>query len=247
MAYDMPPLSEELLKLVDWVARYTLAAPGQVLRAVLRSTEALDTPKPVVAFRRTGHEPEKLTPARLRVLDALMDDMAWPKAALIGATGVSPSVIEGLERAGAVERLEMPAPPVVLPPDPDGAIATLSPDQQKALAEITALDPHQFGVALLDGVTGGGKTEVFFEAVADTLRAGRQALILLPEIALTNTFISRFTKRFGTRPAEWHSDMTPAQRGQGVARRARWHGARGGRRPLGAVPAVSRTGHAGAR
>ena len=53
-AYDLPPLSEELLKLVDWVARYTLAAPGQVLRAVLRSTEALDAPKPVVAFRRTG-------------------------------------------------------------------------------------------------------------------------------------------------------------------------------------------------
>ncbi|MBE0581295.1 primosomal protein N' [Devosia sp.] len=211
-AYDIPPLSEELLKLVDWVARYTLAAPGQVLRAVLRSTEALDTPKPVIAFRRTGHEPEKLTPARLRVLDTLMDGMAWPKAALIGATGVSPSVIEGLERAGAVERLEMPPPPVVLPPDPDGAIATLSPDQQKALDEITALDPHKFGVALLDGVTGGGKTEVFFEAVADTLRAGRQALILLPEIALTNTFIARFTKRFGTRPAEWHSDMTPAQR-----------------------------------
>ncbi|OYX00664.1 MAG: primosomal protein N', partial [Rhizobiales bacterium 32-66-8] len=138
--------------------------------------------------------------------------MAWPKAALVGVTGVSPSVIEGLERAGAVERLEIPAPPIVLPPDPDGAVATLSDDQQQALAEITALDPHQFGVALLDGVTGGGKTEVFFEAVADTLRARRQALILLPEIALTNTFISRFTKRFGTRPAEWHSDMTPLQR-----------------------------------
>ena len=211
-AYDVPPLSEELLKLVDWVARYTLAAPGQVLRAVLRSTEALDPPRPVIAYRRTGHEPEKLTPARLRVLDALMDGMAWPRSALIGATGVSPSVIEGLERAGAVERLEMAPPPVVLPPDPDGAVAELSDTQAKALAEITALDPHQFGVALLDGVTGGGKTEVFFEAVAETLRAGRQALILLPEIALTNTFIARFTRRFGTRPAEWHSDMTPAQR-----------------------------------
>ncbi|HEX9859487.1 MAG TPA: primosomal protein N', partial [Paracoccaceae bacterium] len=212
LAYDVPPLSGELLKLVDWVARYTLAAPGQVLRAVLRSTEALDAPKPVIAFRRTGFEPERLTPARLRVLDALMDGMAWPKAALIGATGVSASVIEGLERSGAVERLEMAAPPVVLPPDPDGAIATLSEAQRAALAEISALDPHHFGVALLDGVTGGGKTEVFFEAVAETLRAGRQALILLPEIALTNTFISRFTKRFGTRPAEWHSDMTPVQR-----------------------------------
>jgi primosomal protein N' (replication factor Y) len=211
-AYDVPPLSEELLKLVEWVSRYTLATPGAVLRAVLRSTEALDPPKPVVAFRRTGIEPEKLTPARLRVLDALMDDMAWPKAALVGATGVSSSVIEGLERAGAVERLEMPPPPVVLPPDPDSTITKLSEPQQAALDQILALDPHKYGVALLDGVTGGGKTEVFFEAVADTLRAGRQALILLPEIALTNTFIARFTRRFGEKPAEWHSDMTPLQR-----------------------------------
>src|SRR5690606_6369297 len=210
--FELPPLSEELLRLVDWVARYTLAPPGQVLRAVLRSTEALDTPRPIIAYLRTGFEPEKLTPARLRVLDALNDDMAWPKAALIGATGVSPSVIDGLERAGAVERLEMPPPPVVLPPDPEAAIATLSPGQQQALDQIAALDVNQFGVALLDGVTGSGKTEVFFEAVAATLRAGRQALILLPEIALTNTFIARFTKRFGTKPAEWHSDMTPLQR-----------------------------------
>src|SRR5690606_6434343 len=80
------------------------------------------------------------------------------------------------------------------------------------LARIRELAVDAFGVALLDGVTGGGKTEVFFEAVADTLRAGRQALILLPEIALTNTFIDRFTRRFGTRPAEWPSDMPPAQR-----------------------------------
>src|SRR6218665_3210595 len=63
VAYDIPPLSEELLKLVDWVSRYTLAPPGQVLRAVLRSTEALDTPRPVIAYRRTGHAPEKPTPA----------------------------------------------------------------------------------------------------------------------------------------------------------------------------------------
>ena len=67
-------------------------------------------------------------------------------------------------------------------------------------------------VALLDGVTGSGKTQIFFEAVADVLRAGKQALILLPEIALTHSFLDRFTDRFGVRPAEWHSDMTPAQR-----------------------------------
>ena len=210
--YDVPALSAELCDFVDWVARYTLAAPGMVLRAVLRSTEALDEPRPVIGFRRTGHEPERLTDARLRVLDTLADDMVWAKAALIGATGVSASVIDGLERLGAVERITMPPPPIAMPPDPDAAPPNLNPVQAGALAQLRELEVDSFGVALLDGVTGGGKTEVFFEAVADTLRAGRQAAILLPEIALTRTFIERFTRRFGTRPAEWHSDMTPAQR-----------------------------------
>ena len=211
-AYDVPPLSEELLQTIDWVARYTLAAPGMVLRAVLRSTEALDPERPVTAFRRTGFEPERMTPARYRVLDTVADGLAWAKTAIVGASGVSASVIEGLERAGALERLEVAPAPIVLPPNPNAAAPTLNPEQAAALADIRALDAMRFGVALLDGVTGGGKTEVFFEAVADTLRAGRQALILLPEIALTHTFLARFARRFGTRPAEWHSDMTPAQR-----------------------------------
>jgi primosomal protein N' (replication factor Y) len=212
IAYDVTPLSEELLRTVDWVARYTLATPGLVLRSVLRSSEALEPERPVTAFRRTGFEPERMTPARYRVMDTLADDLAWTKAALVGASGVSASVIEGLERAGALARLEIPAPPIVLPPDPNRNVPDLNEQQAQALAEIRAVDAMHFGVALLDGVTGSGKTEVFFEAVADTLRAGRQALILLPEIALTHTFLARFTKRFGARPAEWHSDMTPAQR-----------------------------------
>lgn len=210
--YDVPPLSEELLTTVDWVSRYTLAAPGLVLRSVLRSTEALDPERPVTAFRRTGREPERMTDARLRVLDAVADGSAWAKSAIVGASGVSPSVIEGLERAGALERLEIPPSPIVLPPNPDEEAPVLSAEQAEALALIGELDVGRFGVTLLDGVTGGGKTEVFFEAVADTLRAGRQALILLPEIALTHTFLARFAKRFGTKPAEWHSDMTPSQR-----------------------------------
>jgi len=212
IVYDAPPLSEELLRTIDWVSRYTLAPPGLVLRSVLRSTEALEAPRPVVGYRRTGIEIERLTPARTRVLETIADGAAWAKSALVGASGVSPAVIEGLERVGALERLEMPAPPIVLPPDPSAAPPELSGDQLGALERIRALDAQRFGVALLDGVTGSGKTEVFFEAVADTLRAGRQALILMPEIALTHSFLERFAKRFGARPAEWHSDMTPAQR-----------------------------------
>src|SRR3569832_1813961 len=210
--YDVPPLSEELLRTIDWVSRYTLAPPGLVLRSVLRSNAALFPERPVVAFRRTGIEPERMPPARSRVLETVADGLAWAKVAIVGASGVSPAVVEGLEKAGALERLEVPAPPIALPPSPEAAPPALRTEQRAALDQIQALDPHKFGVALLDGVTGGGKTEVFFEAVADTLRAGRQALILLPEIALTHTFLERFARRFGTRPAEWHSDMTPSQR-----------------------------------
>ncbi|MEO9228587.1 MAG: primosomal protein N', partial [Devosia sp.] len=210
--YDAPPLSEELLKTVDWVSRYTLAPPGLVLRSVLRSSEALEPERQITAYRKTGLKPERMTPARVRVLDIVADGLAWAKAAIVGASGVSASVVEGLERAGALERVEMLAPPIVLRPDPDEAAPILSPEQSAALGQIRAIDAQHFGVALLDGVTGGGKTEVFFEAVADTLRAGRQALIILPEIALTHTFVERFARRFGTRPGEWHSDMTPSQR-----------------------------------
>jgi primosomal protein N' (replication factor Y) len=106
----------------------------------------------------------------------------------------------------------VPPAPVVLPPNPNAAAPRLNDEQAAALADIRSLHVNRFGVALLDGITGSGKTEVFFEAVADTLRERRQALILLPEIALTHAFLDRFARRFGARPAEWHSEMTPAQR-----------------------------------
>ncbi len=210
--YDVPALSEELLQTIEWVSRYTLAAPGMVLRSVLRSAEALEPERPVIAYRRTGHEPERMTGPRRRVLDVVADGAAWAKAAIVGASGVSPAVVEGLAAAGALARVEVPRPPLVLPPDTEATGPSLNAEQAAALARIRELDPQHFAVALLDGVTGSGKTEVFFEAVADTLRAGRQALILMPEIALTHTFLARFARRFGTRPAEWHSEMTPVQR-----------------------------------
>lgn len=210
-AYDVPPLSEELLQLVDWVSRYTLAAPGMVLRGVLRAPEAFEPDKPIIAYRYTGNGPERMTSARERVIDVVMDGMAWARPALVGASGVSASVIDGLVKQGTLEQVQLPAPPVVGKPDPGFAPPVLNTEQAAALDTFRAL-PEGFGVALIDGVTGSGKTEVFFEAVADCLRSGRQALVLLPEIALTNTFLERFSKRFGTRPAEWHSDMTPVQR-----------------------------------
>ncbi len=106
--FDAPPLSDEILKLVDWVARYTLAAPGMVLRGVLRSVEALEPAKPITAYRLTGDEPARMTDARMRVLETMTDGMAWAKTALVGASGVSPSVIDGLVKSGALEAVTLP-------------------------------------------------------------------------------------------------------------------------------------------
>ncbi len=210
--FEVPALSEELLKLVDWVARYTLAKPGMVLRAVLRSREALDPPRPVIGYKFAGHEPERMTNARARVLDVLSDGLAWTKTALVGESGVSPSVIEGLVKGGALEKIHLPPTKLVEMPNPDFAPPVLNKYQSQAVTDLHAAWDKGQSVALLDGVTGAGKTQVFFEEVADVLRAGKQGLILLPEIALTHSFLDRFTARFGTRPGEWHSDMTPAQR-----------------------------------
>lgn len=213
--FDTPPLPGELLKLVDWVSRYTLAAPGMVLRSVLRSREALDPPRPVTAFIRSGAPPDRMTEARtrlLRVLDEGEEGMAWAKSALVGASGVGPGVIDGLVAAGTLRKIEIAPPRPVGRPDPDHAPAELREEQQAALAQLRAKSGDGFSVALLDGITGSGKTEVFFEAIADTLRAGRQAIVLLPEIALTQAFLERFERRFGARPGEWHSDMTATRR-----------------------------------
>src|SRR5690554_5832725 len=210
--FDVPPLSEELLQTVDWVARYTLAQPGMVLRGALRSREALDPPRPIIAYRRAGPEPERMTDARSRVLSVMEDGYPWNKTALVGASGCSPAVVDGLVKAGTLQAVELPAPPPVLLPEPDFAPASLNEGQKAALDIIREAGEGQFAVALLDGITGSGKTEVFFESVSDCLLSGRQVAIILPEIALTHTFLDRFEKRFGQRAAEWHSEMTPVQR-----------------------------------
>ncbi len=132
---------------------------------------------------------------------------AWPAPA-----GVSPGVVQGLVEAGTLETVDIPPPPVALPPDPDFASPALNDGQATAAEAIRETADDGFSVTLIDGVTGSGKTEVYFEAIAETLRNGGQVLILLPEIALTADFLDRFAARFGQRPGEWHSDVAPRNR-----------------------------------
>ena len=208
--FDCPPLSKEMRDFIDWVAAYTLTPPGLVARMALRAPAAFDPEPMIEGLRFTGHRPERLTSARERVLELVEDGVPWTRSGLAHASGSSASVIDGLVKQGSFETVFLPPPPVVAAPDPDYVAPRLEgPQTESAAALVESVQKGEFSVSLIDGITGSGKTEVYFEAIAETLRRGKQVLILLPEIALTASFLERFQDRFGAKPAEWHSDLAP--------------------------------------
>jgi primosomal protein N' (replication factor Y) len=210
---DYPPLKPELRSFVDWMAGYTLTARGTVLRMTLRMGEQLGPERVRVGVRLAGPKPQRMTPARARVIALLEDGFAHPKSEAAEQAGVSPGVIDGLVDEGTLETVVLAAEPVARPPDPDFKPPDLY-GSQIAGAQLLrdTIAKGGYSVSLIDGVTGSGKTEVYFEGVAETIRAGRQTMILMPEIALTGAFLERFTARFGVKPAEWHSQLTPRKR-----------------------------------
>jgi len=216
---DSPPLAPALRAFVSWVARYTVNAEGAVLRMVLRAPGALDPPKPRIAWRATGEEPERMSEPRRRVLALLADGMPRSQAEIAAEAGVGTGVVKGLAGAGALHQVLLPAHGRQRQPDPETPGPTLSDDQAAAAGELVgAAIRGGFEAFVLEGVTGSGKTEVYFEAIAAALRAGRQVLVLLPEIALSAQVLDRFTARFGAPPAMWHSDV-PSR-----LRRGTWRG-----------------------
>ncbi|MCW7543150.1 primosomal protein N' [Aurantimonas litoralis] len=211
--FDCPPLDHTMRRFIDWVADYTLSPPGLVARMALRAPAAFDPEPWIDGIALTDTPPSRLTEARERVLATAAEAPTWARLGLAHASGVTTSVVDGLIKQGVFERVRLPPPPAVAEPDTTYGRANLNEDQQTAadaLAATVAVDG--FTATLLEGVTGSGKTEVYFEAVAAALEKGRQVLILLPEIALTQSFIDRFHARFGAPPAEWHSDVPPRQR-----------------------------------
>src|SRR5271168_4364585 len=210
---ELPPLKPELRSFVDWVAHYTVSSRGMVLRMCLRMGEHLGAERERVGVKLAGPAPARMTTARARVLKLLADGMMRAKGEAARESGVSSGVIEGLIDEGTLAAVVLPPEPVAEKPDPDFMPSEFTPDQAAAAAALkSTVAQGGYSVTLIDGVTGSGKTEVYFEAVADTIRAGRQSLVLMPEIALTAAFLDRFAARFGTRPAEWHSQLTPRKR-----------------------------------
>ena len=211
--FDCPPIDRDMRRFVDWVSAYTLSPPGMVAKMLLRAPAAFDPEPWTEGLKRTGSEPDRMTAARSRVIDASNDGFAWTRSGLAHAAGVSSTVIDGLRAQGVFETVMIPPRPVVAAPEAGFAAPDLSPDQESvALMLRQSALTGGASVTLIDGVTGSGKTEVYFEAVAAALEKDFQVLILLPEIALTHAFLERFQERFGAKPAEWHSDLAPRMR-----------------------------------
>jgi len=211
-ALPVPPLPAAVRRFVERVAAYTVTPPGNVLRMSMSVSAALVEPAVRLGYRLAGSPPERLTPPRRRVLEILADGLARTAAELTERAGVGSGVLRGLLAAGTLEEVALPDLLPFADPDPARAGPLLSPGQRLAADALSAAVDQGFSVTLLDGVTGSGKTEVYLEAVAAALAAGRQVLVLLPEIALTADWLTRFERRFGVPPAQWHSELRPGER-----------------------------------
>jgi primosomal protein N' (replication factor Y) len=201
-----PPLPPSMRAFIERAARYVCSPTGNLLAMSMRSREALEEPPVETLVIASGDTPERMTPAREKVLAEAGAPMS--SADLARAAGVSFGVVKGLLDAGALMQVERSLDPPFDHPDPDLPTRELTSDQKAAAEELRKLVREKaYRAALLDGVTGSGKTEVYFEAIAEALRSDPEAqvLVLLPEIALTQAVTSRFEERFGVVPAEWHS------------------------------------------
>lgn len=217
----LPPATLEFLL---WAARYAADVPGAALSIALRGARA-PKPRPVRTAAPTGAAPKRMTPARQRVLAAAAAAALSP-AELARTAEVSGGVVKALIEEGALRLVERVPQARFARPDPAHARPALNASQAAALGELDRMTAEGgFQAALLDGVTGSGKTEVYLEAAANVLARDpdAQVLILLPEIALTQAVIARVTARFGAAPAEWHSGVAPP------ARRRVWDAVAAGR------------------
>ncbi len=174
-ALERHRLPERLCDFVDWVARYTLSPPGAVLAQALRVKDAFDAETPRKALIKADREPQlRLTDARSRVLALMADGLARTPSEIAELASVSPGVVTGLAQAGALNWVDLPEFERVSEPDPDFNPASLTPDQLRAGEHFRdAVKKREFAVALLDGVTGSGKTEAYFEGIAEALARGR--------------------------------------------------------------------------
>ncbi len=214
---------------IDWIykmSEWTLMMPGAVLRLILNVPDAFNASKTEQLYKYNFDATAKMTNSRQSVADAFQsnDNDAMSVNDIVNIAHVSNAVVKTMIKNG-----------ILIPTDSreiidnrfnykyfDTNTVTLNTEQQSAAdAVANAIDSGGFSVFLLDGITGSGKTQVYFDSVLRAYNAGKSVLLMMPEIALTAQFMDRFEKRFGAKPVVWHSNLTSARRRdiwRGVAR-----------------------------
>ena len=212
---NFPPLSAELRKFIEFVSGYNMAFAGQVLKMVLSVRQVFDDPKMTVLYELSG---KTLAEAKLKNSDARWRVMDFLKFApfnrqdIAAGAGVGQSVIKAMIDAGVLRPVLIEDKKEFEKPNAAYKKVNLTDEQKEAAVQLVGEIGNGFNVTLLDGVTGLGKTEVYFEAVARALELGQQVLILVPEIGLTSQWLGRFERRFGVKPAKWHSALGNRER-----------------------------------
>lgn len=215
--YNIKPMNEVMKKFIDWVASYTMTPKGAILKMSMSAPAGLDPPKAIKAYKVHPDITDKiqygLSPKRQSVINVLKDGYPRRPAEIAELAGCSSAVIKAMAEKELLKTVELYNPAPCKTPNIDSKGPVLSESQNNAAQILTEqVKSNRYHATLLDGVTGAGKTEVYFEAIIEALRSDKQVLLLLPEIALSNAFLDRFQKRFGCTPALWHSHLTPAQR-----------------------------------
>ena len=212
---NFPPLSSELIKFIDFVANYNMAFKGLVLKMALSVRAVFDDAKMTTLYKLSGktlaEAKLKNSDARWRVMD-LLKHFPYTRAEIAKGAGVGQAVIKTMIDAGVLEPFQIEAKKSFALPNANFAKVNLTSEQQAAADILCAKVGNGFSVTLIDGVTGSGKTEVYFEAVSQALQSGKQVLIMVPEISLTTQWLGRFEKRFGVKPACWHSGLGTRER-----------------------------------
>jgi len=232
----LPSALRWLARMSEW----TMMPMGMVLRLILNVPEAFAPPKTEALYAYVPPEKIRMTEQRQAIADAFASNEGEPMSAndIQNIARVSPAVVRTMIKNGIlIQASEQIAPPrnacsVSAPPPGGGYFDTksviLNTEQQAAADSILIATPWRgggradevgdagggkyFQVHLLDGITGSGKTQVYFDSVMRVYAAGKSVLLMMPEIALTAQFMSRFTNRFGAPPVVWHSNLTAAKR-----------------------------------
>ncbi len=212
-------LTPEMQTFLNWVAQWYMEPPGAVFKMAVSVPSALTPEVLPTGYQITATPDQASTPRRRQILAALSDMAILPQtlphtaASIRAITGASASTLKSMVAEGLLKETPMaPSSSSSLSGLPERR-QPLTDEQAQAASHLTAaVGARAFQAFVLDGVTGSGKTEVYFEAVAAALRAGQQALILLPEIALSQAFEKRCLDRFGFSPRLWHSGLTDARR-----------------------------------